>query len=578
MDWLHFVSENAFYEFAVILFLAAILGAFGQLLKQPLIVMFIALGILVGPSVLDIAKSKENIHLLAEIGIIILLFIVGLKLDVRIIKTVGKVALLTGLGQVFFTSLIGYLIALALGFAPLHSFYIAVALTFSSTIIIVKLLSDKREIDSLHGQIAIGFLIVQDIVVILVMIVLSAIGQSETVSLSQNLLKTILSAGVLVAAALFAMKLIVPWLSHFLARSREILSLFAIAWAVILAAAGELMGFSGEVGAFLAGVSLASSDFKDVIGSRLVSVRDFLLLFFFVQLGSGLDLTAIGGQAWAAVIFSLFVLIGNPIIVLVIMGIMGYRKRTSFLAGLTVAQISEFSLIFAGLGLAIGHINQETVGLITLVGLITIGASTYLILYSHRIYDWVAPALGVFQRTFPYREAERETIDKERFDIIIIGLGRFGRQLAEMLDRHSAVKYLAVDFDPSVVRDWRRKGKNIIYGDIEDIELYERIPFNDAKYVVSTVPDLEASQHLMTSLRRKNYQGNIFLTAINKRDYGLLKDQGANQILLPQQMAATSFYDSVLTDLLKSGSEQETVFRTLADLPDTDDEGDEREQ
>ena len=578
MDWLHFVSENAFYEFAVILFLAAILGAFGQLLKQPLIVMFIALGILVGPSVLDIAKSKENIHLLAEIGIIILLFIVGLKLDVRIIKTVGKVALLTGLGQVFFTSLIGYLIALALGFAPLHSFYIAVALTFSSTIIIVKRLSDKREIDSLHGQIAIGFLIVQDIVVILVMIVLSAIGQSETVSLSQNLLKTILSAGVLVAAALFAMKLIVPWLSHFLARSREILSLFAIAWAVILAAAGELMGFSGEVGAFLAGVSLASSDFKDVIGSRLVSVRDFLLLFFFVQLGSGLDLTAIGGQAWAAVIFSLFVLIGNPIIVLVIMGIMGYRKRTSFLAGLTVAQISEFSLIFAGLGLAIGHINQETVGLITLVGLITIGASTYLILYSHRIYDWVAPALGVFQRTFPYREAERETIDKERFDIIIIGLGRFGRQLAEMLDRHSAVKYLAVDFDPSVVRDWRRKGKNIIYGDIEDIELYERIPFNDAKYVVSTVPDLEASQHLMTSLRRKNYQGNIFLTAINKRDYGLLKDQGANQILLPQQMAATSFYDSVLTDLLKSGSEQETVFRTLADLPDTDDEGDEREQ
>lgn len=338
------------------------------------------------------------------------------------------------------------------------------------------------------------------------------------------------------------------------------------------------MGFSGEVGAFLAGVSLASSDFKDVIGSRLVSVRDFLLLFFFVKLGSGLDFAAIGSQAGSALIFSLFVLIGNPIIVLVIMGIMGYRKRTSFLAGLTVAQISEFSLIFAGLGLAIGHINEEIVGLITLVGLITIGLSTYLILYSHRIYEFAAPALSVFQRKVPYREAERESLVKERYDVIIIGLGRFGKQLAEMLDRHSAVSYLAVDFDPTVVKNWRDKGKNIIYGDIEDNDLYERIQFKESEYVVSSVPDIEASQHLVTALRRQNYQGKIILTAINKRDYELLKDQGANQILLPQRMAATSFYYSILTDLIKDGSEQETVFRTLADLPDTDDEGDEREQ
>lgn len=151
MSWLSLISENPFYEFALILALAALLGAVGQVLKQPLIVMFIALGIIVGPSVLDVVRSKENIHLLSEIGIAILLFIVGLKLDVRVIKSIGKIALMTGLGQVIFTSLIGYFLGYLLGFTPLQRFYIAVALTFSSTIIIVKLLSDKKEIDSLHG-------------------------------------------------------------------------------------------------------------------------------------------------------------------------------------------------------------------------------------------------------------------------------------------------------------------------------------------------------------------------------------------------------------------------------------------
>jgi Kef-type K+ transport system membrane component KefB len=559
MNWLSLISENPFYEFAIILFLAALLGALGQFLRQPLIVVFIALGILVGPSVLDIVKSKDNIHLLAEIGIVILLFIVGLKLDLRIIKSSGKIALMTGLGQVVFTSLFGYLIGLVLGFSSLHSFYIAVALTFSSTIIIVKLLSDKREIDSLHGQIAIGFLIVQDIVVILVMIVLSAMRQNQNGSLSQDILKTLLSGAVLLAVTLIAMRWVIPRLSFFLAKSQEMLTLFAIAWAVTLASAGELMGFSGEVGAFLAGVSLASSDFKDVISSRLVSLRDFLLLFFFVNLGAELDLSIIGGQFFAALVFSLFVLIGNPVIVLIIMGAMGYRKRTSFLAGLTVAQISEFSLIFAGLGLAVGHINEQTVGLITLVGLITIGLSTYLILYSHQIYEVIAPVLSIFQRTNPFREADRINNEEAEYDVIIIGFGRFGKRLAEMLDDHPTINYLGVDFDPSIVRSRQESGKDIIYGDIEDPELLDHIPFSDAKAIVSTVKDADSSIQLVKSLRRKSYKGQLFLTAIDESDHEFLKGLGADQVLLPHQMAATTFYNSFLRNLL---TEEKAVVNT----------------
>lgn len=550
MDWSSIISDNPFYEIAIILFFAAVLGALGRLLRQPLIVMFIALGILVGPSVLDIVRSEENIALLAEIGIAILLFIVGLKLDLRIINSVGKIALMTGLGQVFFTSLVGYLIAIGLGFSTLHSFYIAVALTFSSTIIIVKLLSDKKEIDSLHGQIAVGFLIVQDIVVILVMIILSAMGQDPGTSLFYDIMKTFLSGAILLAIALAAMKWVIPGLSYFLAKSSEMLVLFAIAWALTLAAAGEIMGFSGEVGAFLAGVSLASSDFKDVISGRLISLRDFLLIFFFVNLGANLDLSIIGTQVSSALIFSAFVLIGNPIIVLIIMGVMGYRKRTGFLAGLTVAQISEFSLIFAGLGLDLGHIEEETVALITLVGLITIGLSTYLILYSHEIYKVISPVLGIFERKNTYSENELDLESIQRYDVIIFGLGRLGGRIAKLLERKPDIKYLGVDFDPKVVRSWQEKDRNIIYGDIEDPELLERIPFKGSKAIISTVADKDHSLQLIKTLKRTGYKGKIYLTAIHEKDFQTLCSYGAHKVLLPHEMAAMNFYNHYLTELL----------------------------
>ncbi len=550
MNWLSIIAEHPFYEFTIILALAALLGAIGQKLRQPLIVMFIALGIIVGPSVLDIVKSKDNIHLLAEIGISILLFIVGLKLDLRIIKSVGRIALLTGLGQVIFTSLFGYFIGIALNFTPLHSFYIAVALTFSSTIIIVKLLSDKKEIDSLHGQIAIGFLIVQDIVVILVMIVLSAMQQNSDTTLMQDAIRTLLSGAAMILITVAAMRWVIPQLSARLAKSQELLTLFAVAWAVTLASSAELMGFSTEVGAFLAGLSLASSDFKDVINSRLVSLRDFLLLFFFVNLGSNLDLSLIGSQVAPAIFFSVFVLIGNPIIVMIIMGFMGYRKRTSFLAGLTVAQISEFSLIFAGLGLTAGHINEQTVGLITLVGLITIGLSTYLILYSHQIFEFVSPALSIFQRKNTYRENDLTDDGNKDFDLIIIGMGRFGTKLAAMLDEHASVKYLGIDFDPKVVQIWKKKGKNMIYGDIEDPDLWEHIPFHASKMIVSTLTDSKQSEYLMKSLKSRNYKGKVFLTALNNKEYEILNTMGAERVLRPYNMAATNFYYSNIEPFL----------------------------
>ncbi|MBU45148.1 MAG: sodium:proton exchanger [Spirochaetaceae bacterium] len=549
MNIAHIINEP-FFEFALILLFAALIGMLGQLLRQPLIVMFIALGVILGPSALDLVQSHAKVELLAEIGISILLFIVGLKLDLRVIRSVGRVALITGIGQVVFTSLLGFFIALALGFAPLHSLYISVALTFSSTIIIVKLLSDKKEIDALHGQIAIGFLIVQDIVVILVMIGLSALNQGQA-SLGDNIIRTLMAGLFLVLLTFLGLRYIFPYLSNFLARSQELLTLFAVAWAISMAGLAEVIGLSGEVGAFLAGVTLASSQFKDVIASRLVSLRDFMLLFFFVSLGSDIDLGLMGGQVVAAAVLSAFVLIGNPIIVLALMGFLGYRSRTSFLAGLTVAQISEFSLILAGMGLAVGHITESVLGLITLVGLITIAASTYLILYSHPIYDLLSPVLRVFERKKKYGEVDFELHGRKRYDFIILGLGRFGNRIAELLEKNPGIHFLGVDFDPVVIDEWKVRGWPVMYGDIDDSDLMEHIPYRSSAAIIITISDNKRTPHVLQALRRHQYSGKVFIV-MRREDNWLHMDSKEFQGLLPYQMAASQLYQSHLIGLLKN--------------------------
>ncbi|HEX5911599.1 MAG TPA: cation:proton antiporter, partial [Rubrobacter sp.] len=299
----------------MLLLIAAAVGAVAVRLRQPLIIGFIAVGILVGP-VLGLVTAHEQIDLLAELGISLLLFIVGLRLDLNLIRTMGPVALATGLGQVISTSVVGFLIALTLGFTFVNSLYIAIALTFSSTIIIVKLLSDKQEIDSLPGRIAIGILIVQDIVVVLAMITLTAFGSGEG-DFGRELLQVALRGAAFLVAIVLLMRYVLPSLLRRLASSPELLVVFSIAWAVALAAAGDFLGFSKEIGAFLAGVSLGSTEYREAIGSRLTSLRDFLLLFFFISLGSKIELDLLGEQIIPGIILSLFVLIGKPLMVLV---------------------------------------------------------------------------------------------------------------------------------------------------------------------------------------------------------------------------------------------------------------------
>ncbi|MEQ8401385.1 MAG: cation:proton antiporter [Roseitalea porphyridii] len=539
------ITDYIFYEIAALLVLAAGVGFVGLMLRQPLIVSFIAVGILAGPSALNIARSDEYIDLLAELGIAVLLFLVGLKLDLNLVRTLGPVALMTGLGQVAFTTIFGFLIGLALGLDPVTAIYVAIALTFSSTIIIVKLLSDKREIDSLHGRIALGFLIVQDIVVVLAMIMLSAIGVGAQSDSALADIASVFGYGalMLVAIGLFIRYLANPLMER-LSRSPELMISFAIGWAALLAALGHYFGFGKELGGLLAGVSLASTPFREAIAARLAALRDFLLLFFFIALGASLDLGVLGDNIGAALVFSVFVLVGNPLIVLAIMGAMGYRRRTGFLAGLTVAQISEFSLIFMAMGVSIGHVAGDAMGLVTLVGLITIAASTYMITWSHQLYGMVEPLLAPFERAGAGGEEDGWRPRAGSADAIVFGLGRYGLAIAEELGE-AGLTVLGVDFDPDAVRQARARGIPVMFGDATDPEFVAHLPIDGVRWAVSAVPEHDTGithddprRSLMRALADAGYTGRIAVAVHSEAGRQRLEKAGADLVLMPYRDAA----------------------------------------
>ncbi|MHB1000683.1 MAG: cation:proton antiporter domain-containing protein [Armatimonadota bacterium] len=539
---------SIFNELVALLLLTACIGAVALRMRQPLIIGFIIAGILAGPSGLKWISSAEEIHLLAEIGLSLLLFVVGLRLDVGLMRSMGLVSLAIGIGQVIFTTIIGYLVAIVLGMPPVAAIYTAVALTFSSTILIVKLLSDKHEADSLHGRMAVGVLIVQDILVILVMIVITAFssGTGDSDIGSQALL--ILVKGLSLLAGLgLAMYFILPRLLNTLAHSPELLVLFSIAWALGISSASEALGFSKEVGAFLAGVSIASTSYREIIGARLVSLRDFLLLFFFIDLGMRLNLGLLGRQVWNSIPLSLFVLIGNPLIVMILMGLLGYRKRTSFLSGLLLAQVSEFSLILVSLGSRLGHIGSDTVGLVTLVTLTTIGLSSYLILYSDDLYERFSPYLVIFERKIPHKEQSFDAsgVMALQADTIMFGLGRYGYGIGQHLNTRG-YKVLGIDFDPQAVESWNQRGGIAWFGDAEDPEFPSMLPLSSARWVVSSLPDPHVNVALVRALQSHNYVGSIAVTAHNESDAETLRLCGADVVFIPFADAALQAVDILI--------------------------------
>lgn len=523
--------EKVFFEITIIICIASVLSIIFKFFKQPAILAYIITGIIVGPVGFIRLDSGEVMSSLGQIGITLLLFMLGLELRLKELRSVGRVAVITGTGQILFTTAVGYLICISLGFSSLTSLYMAIALTFSSTIIIVKLLSDKKDLNSLYGKIAVGILLVQDFVAIFALIILSGFQNGgEQVSVVSFVL-LFLKAIVLFGWVIVFSNTLLPKLVEKIARSSEILFLFSLAWAFGMSAlvSSPYVGFSIEIGGFLAGLALANSAENFQIVSKVKALRDFFITIFFVTLGMSLLINNIGAIWLPAVILAAYVLIGNPIILTSILGFFGYRKKTSFLVGLTVAQISEFSIIVVFMGNKINHVPDEVVSIITLAGAITFVLSTYMIMNGKRLYKFLEPALNVFERK-NIHEIELNK-DQLKNHIILVGANRMGEHIMEALQTNHH-KLVVVDFDPEVIK--RLTGKvDCVYGDISDTDIQDIAGLEHAHIIVSTVPDVEDNLLILESLKRRNKKAIVVVSALEKIDAMDLYKAGADYVVMP---------------------------------------------
>lgn len=568
-------SQNLLLSFALLMLVIAILSYVTKLFKQPLILGYIIAGIILGPAVLNLIEPSPILTLFSQMGIAFLLFLVGLNLDFKILKQVGTASLITGFGQVVFTSLIGYLIVRVLGFGLVEAMYIAIALTFSSTIIVVKLLSDKKDLDSLHGRISIGVLIVQDIIAMIILIIISGFSNGNLGELDV-LLFTLAKGVALVLVILILVRFVIKPLAKSAAESPELLFLSSIAWCFLISALFYIAGFSLEIGAFLAGISIAGIVYTREIIFRIEPLRDFFVVLFFIALGLQVGLESISRVIFPAMILSLFVLFVKPLIVLPLIGMLGYKKRTGFLAGGSLAQVSEFSLILVALGLTLGHLSSDAVSLVTLVAIISIAISSYMITHGDRLYTFFSKYLNIFERK-SLKEDELAIFSKFKdYEVVLFGGHRIGRVIVNALQRinktrKKKINFLVIDYDPNIIEKMTNKKVHSIYGDVADEEILDAINFKKTKIVISTIPNLDDNLNLIGRIRKRNKKVIIFVTTMHMHEAEILYGAGADQVILPYLLSGDKIvelleYINHKSVLKKLKSKQISEIKEFTDL------------
>ncbi|PIX81039.1 MAG: sodium:proton exchanger [Candidatus Pacebacteria bacterium CG_4_10_14_3_um_filter_34_15] len=518
-----------FLEISIVLALATLISFVMKYLKQPLIVGYILTGVLAGPYVLNLLQSHETLELFSKLGITILLFIIGIHLSPKIIKELGSTSFLVGLSQIVITSLVGFTIAIFLGIDRIAALYIAIALTLSSTIIILKLISDKGDTHKLYSKLTISLLIIQDVVATFVLLLVSSFSKSVEMNVSNPMSLMLLKVMGLVLGFSIVIKYLLPKMINFASSNQELLFLFSISWGLGTAIAFNILGLSIEVGALIAGIALSTSEFAEEISSRLQPLRDFFIVLFFIFLGASMILDISVSNLVPILVLSLFVLVGNPIILVIIMNLLGYHKKTSFMAGMAIAQISEFSLILATLGMQVGHLSKEVVTLITFVGLITISGSSYFIIHAEKMYPYLKRFLTILE----FRKNNKETQPKnKKFDVFLFGFNRSGNDLLKSL-KEMQYKIAIVDYDPETTKRLPGNFKNFFFGDASSIEFLDSLPLIKSQLIISTLPDLETNKLLIKYLNKNQSKAVAIIYAHNKNDALDYYDSGADYVVLP---------------------------------------------
>jgi Kef-type K+ transport system membrane component KefB len=524
--------DSVFSELSLIIIVATAVSLVMKFLKQPLILGYILSGLLVGPAGFHLIHSTETFETFSSIGITLLLFIIGLGLNVAVIKKLGKVVFVATATELVIVGGLGYLASVAMGFTSTEALIIGLSLFFSSTIIIVKVLTDKKEQNRLHGQIAIGIILVDDIVATFALLFVAAGKDSGP---GPGDIAILLVKGVLLMAFLaFCSTKILPKASKSIASSQEMLFLAAIAWGFGIARLFDWAGFSIEVGALFGGVALAGLPYAQEIASRLKPLRDFFVVLFFIVLGESLNVNNLAAGLWPALVLSAIVIILKPTTILTALGTLGYTKRVSFKAGINLSQISEFSIVLVVLAASVGMVSAEISAIITLVAIITIASSTYLMHYDDKLFVHF-DQIGI--RMFEKPATRHDQRTNGNYPYILFGYEKGGHEFVHAF-RQMKERYVVVDYDPAVTDVLESRQLPYVYGDATDPELLAEVGVPSAKLIISTFTDFHTSQQLVKHISHMNPHAILIASADNQEEAIKLYQLGSSYVMIPHYIGS----------------------------------------
>lgn len=551
--------DDVFTQLSLVIVAAGVVSIIMRLLKQPLIIGYILTGILVGPSLLHLIHEKDAFETFSEIGIALLLFIIGLELSVAAFKRLGKPVFVTALALLGLMGTLGYLLATSFGFTPFEAVITGLALFFSSTIIIAKVLSDKKQLTRLNGQIAIGVILFDDIVATFALLyVTTNTGDALGVwDIGFLIIKGILTAAVL---ALLGTK-VLPKFTKFVASSQELLFVFALAWGFGIASVFNAIGFSVEVGALFAGVTLAGLPYVHQIAAKLKPLRDFFIILFFISLGESLEVHNLAAAIVPALVFSAVTLIIKPLIVMTSLGLLHYTKRTSFMTGINLSQISEFSIILVVLANGAGLVSTQLTTVITLVAIITIAVSTYLMKYDDWLFRKLETKLHLFERSVVNESKHRA----KEYPLVLFGYLNGGDKFLKTF-RAMHQRFVVIDYDPEVVEELERKHIEFLYGDATDPELLADIDFEKAKLVVNTISDHFVNLALVRYVHKHNPDAIMICYSNDHNEAAELYKLGASYVMLPHFIGSEQLSSFIHTHGFNKRSFEIYRQKHLADI------------
>jgi len=531
---------------------AWVLGLLAHFSRQPLILAYLIAGFFIGPFGMGWVKSQESISVISELGLIFMLFMIGLEIDLKKIIRAGPVILFAAGGQLVGGCLLGILffvgIGLSLGGGNFDALYLTIACALSSTVIIVKVLYEKRELDTLPGRITLGVLVLQDIFAILFLAVQPSLANLEI----SVILLSVARVGVLVATALLLSRYVLPKLFHQIARRPELILLGALAWCFLIGEIAEKLHLSREMGSLVAGVSLSTFPYALDVTAKVTTLRDFFITLFFVALGMTIPIPT-GSVIGLALIIAAFTAASRVVTTFTPLYMMKQGLRASLLPAINLAQISEFSLVVIQTGVTAGHITMETASAVSFAFVVLAVLSAFFMMQSSQITQLlIAPLKRIGIRDLDHAqagEAGHEGGHGETRRIVILGFFRAASALVAEIERQNPAlleQLTVIDFNPVVFKTLTDRGVHVIYGDISNVDTLVHAGIGRAEIIILSVPDSllvgASNEKLVRHVRTLNSTAKIVATADFLANVGDLYVAGADYVTVTRLSDAHELY------------------------------------